>query len=60
MAKQMKKCAHPACICMVDEETKYCSEACHDAGSLMEISCNCGHTGCSVAESEPTMRAGGL
>jgi hypothetical protein len=44
---------------MVDEKTKYCSEACHDAGGMMEISCNCGHTGCAVGESGPTMRAGG-
>jgi len=59
MANESKKCAHPACMCKVDQNNKYCSEYCHDAGSVTEISCNCGHAGCSMEASGPTMRAGG-
>jgi hypothetical protein len=48
-----KKCAHPACSCMVDANSKYCSEYCHDARDTLEIACNCGHAGCEVpVESE--------
>jgi len=43
-------CAHPACNCMVPEGEKYCSAYCEDAGHTTEISCNCGHAGCSLAE----------
>ena len=57
MAAETKKCAHPACTCTVGELDTYCSTYCHDAGDTMEISCNCGHAGCSVAESAPTMTA---
>jgi hypothetical protein len=46
MAKD-KKCAHPACNCMAAADSKYCSEYCHDAGSTLELSCNCGHPGCA-------------
>jgi metallothionein len=59
MDRKSKKCAHPACTCMVEKDNKYCSQYCQDAGGTMEISCNCGHAGCSVSESEPTMTAGG-
>jgi hypothetical protein len=45
------KCAHPACTCMVKGDEKYCSTYCHDAGDTVEISCNCGHAGCSIEES---------
>jgi hypothetical protein len=45
MADQ-KKCAHPACSCMAPEGEKYCSTACHDAGGMLELACNCGHAGC--------------
>lgn len=46
--KKMKKCAHPACVCQVDEHTKYCSTSCKDAKDTIELSCNCGHPGCSL------------
>ena len=46
MADQ-KKCAHPACTCMAPKGEKYCSTYCHDAGKIMELSCNCGHPGCA-------------
>lgn len=54
-----KKCAHPACTCLVDKEGKFCSQYCHDARGTMEISCNCGHAGCSMAEGNPTLTAKG-
>ena len=43
---ELKKCAHPACNCPVDGD-KYCSNYCHDAGSLTELACNCPHAGCA-------------
>ncbi len=57
MPEDVRKCAHPACNCQVDEDSKYCSQYCEDAGGTMEISCNCGHQGCAVTESEPVMTA---
>jgi hypothetical protein len=53
MASDMKKCAHPACTCTVDRDTKYCSQYCKDSGGTTEISCNCGHEGCAVSEAIP-------
>lgn len=32
---------------MAPKDSKYCSEYCHDSGDRVEISCNCGHPGCS-------------
>jgi hypothetical protein len=57
MDSKSKKCAHPACTCPVEKGQKYCSQYCQDAGGTMEISCNCGHAGCSMAESAPGMSA---
>ena len=48
--KKTQKCAHPACQCLVAKDEKYCSTYCHDAGDTTEISCNCDHPGCSLAE----------
>jgi hypothetical protein len=48
--KQKGMCAHPSCNCLVKEGEKYCSQYCHDAGDTIEISCNCEHPGCSLAE----------
>lgn len=42
-----KKCAHPACNCPAASDSKYCSEYCHDAGTTLELSCNCRHPGCA-------------
>lgn len=50
MSDQKKKCAHPACICMVDSDKKYCSEYCHDSGKKTEIACNCHHAACEMGE----------
>jgi hypothetical protein len=51
--KREGMCAHPACQCEVKKDEKYCSQYCEDAGGTMEISCNCDHPGCSLAESLP-------
>jgi predicted nucleic acid-binding Zn ribbon protein len=42
------KCAHPICTCSVGGNEKYCSDHCRDAvdQDIVEISCDCGHTGC--------------
>jgi hypothetical protein len=48
--KKTTKCAHPACQCLVSKDEKYCSAYCHDAADTVEISCNCDHPGCSLAE----------
>jgi hypothetical protein len=50
---KLRKCAHPASDCPVDDEDKYCSTYCKDAGDTVEISCNCGHPGCAVTEDVP-------
>jgi hypothetical protein len=48
MADQVKKCAHPACICVPPAGEKYCSPICKDAGSSEEeIACECGHPACA-------------
>ena len=47
-AKQ--KCAHPACRCTVGDDQRYCSQFCEDAGDEVDISCDCGHPGCSLSE----------
>ncbi len=55
MPQKQKKCDHPACNCMVNEGTHYCSSYCKDAKGTMEISCNCGHAGCAIGEGQSTM-----
>jgi hypothetical protein len=43
-----KKCAHPACLCMIPDGDKYCSDFCKSAGSEeTEIACDCGHPACN-------------
>jgi hypothetical protein len=59
MATNEKKCEHPACNCMISEDGgDYCSPYCHDAGDKVEISCNCGHAGCSVEAGSPRTMTG--
>jgi len=48
MAEEKKKCAHPACNCLVEKGKKYCSDYCLDAAGTLEISCNCHHAGCET------------
>jgi hypothetical protein len=45
---EQQKCAHPACRCVVPKDKKYCSQRCEDAKKEVEISCDCGHDGCSL------------
>jgi len=42
------KCAHPACDCPPEKDSKYCGEYCEEAekSHVMEIGCNCQHAGC--------------
>ncbi len=47
-----KKCAHPACNCQPEEGKKYCGQYCQDARDTQELSCNCGHPGCSLTAAQ--------
>ena len=58
MANQTKKCAHPTRNCIASNHSKYCSQYCEDARGTMESSCNCGHAGCGVSESQPLSAKG--
>ena len=42
------KCAHPACDCRTEKDSKYRSEYCKNAekSGVMEIGCGCEHDGC--------------
>jgi hypothetical protein len=46
--QQVQTCAHPACDCSVEENSKYCSEYCENAekSHVMEIGCGCQHEDC--------------
>ncbi|HTP87459.1 MAG TPA: hypothetical protein VMH81_27780 [Bryobacteraceae bacterium] len=59
MEEKDRKCAHPACDCEVDENNKYCSTYCKDAGDVTEIACNCGHAECMERQGAPTLKARG-
>jgi hypothetical protein len=59
MSAPQKKCAHPACNCLVDQGKKYCSDYCHDSGNKIEIACNCHHAICEAPAGEPVMKAEG-
>lgn len=49
MADNDNKCGHDICLCAVTDDAEYCSQHCEDAADqdLTEISCDCGHPGCS-------------
>jgi len=47
MAKEAKKCKHPACKCKAREDDDYCSEFCKGAGDMTALTCDCGHAGCA-------------
>jgi len=42
------KCAHGACDCAPEKDSKYCGEYCREAekSHVMEIGCGCEHEGC--------------
>jgi hypothetical protein len=42
---------------MAEKDSKYCSTYCEDAGDTVELACNCGHAGCGVGATQPTMTA---
>ncbi len=46
--KQARKCAHPGCECMVNDNSKngYCSDYCKSAAQGEY--CGCGHTSCNT------------
>lgn len=48
MANQERKCAHPACDCPAQNNSKYCGEYCEDAekAGVVEIGCSCEHDAC--------------
>ena len=50
MATTLKKCEHPACNCTAMADGSFCSPYCKAAKETTEISCNCGHPGCSLEE----------
>lgn len=45
---QGNKCAHPACDCPSEKDSKYCDEYCEDAekAHVLEIGCSCEHDAC--------------
>ncbi|MGI8788006.1 MAG: hypothetical protein ACR2HG_09630 [Pyrinomonadaceae bacterium] len=49
MADDNNKCAHEICQCAKATDSDYCGEHCEDADDqdLVEITCDCGHPGCS-------------
>jgi hypothetical protein len=46
--KDPAKCAHAACSCPAEKDSKYCSEYCREAerSRVMEIGCGCEHAAC--------------
>jgi len=51
MADDDNRCAHEGCGCSVGGDSEYCSDHCRDADDqdMIEISCDCGHDGCSMS-----------
>jgi hypothetical protein len=41
-----KKCANPACTCIPDDKSKYCSAHCEGQAGRVEVMCRCGHAEC--------------
>jgi hypothetical protein len=43
------KCAHEMCDCPVESGAEYCSDHCKKAADqdIIEIKCDCGHSGCA-------------
>lgn len=46
---ESKKCAHMACVCMVSDGKKYCSQMCEDSKKVTSIKCDCKHPACSAS-----------
>ncbi len=49
MTEENNKCGHELCVCTVGGDQEYCSDHCKDATDqdLVEIRCDCGHSGCA-------------
>jgi hypothetical protein len=45
--KDPKRCAHPGCLCLAAEGSRYCGAFCEGAGDHPSIACDCGHPECS-------------
>ncbi len=41
-----KKCENPACSCVADAGSKYCSAHCEGTAGDTEVVCECGHPNC--------------
>jgi hypothetical protein len=58
----LKKCAHPACICTVEQGETFCSDSC--AARLEDAAeadtCDCGHPECTNAARAPTIPGGAV
>lgn len=39
-------CAHPGCVCVVQEGEPYCSDYCREHGGQAQQLCRCGHPEC--------------
>jgi len=48
MVDEENRCEHAGCLCVVSDESDYCSDHCENAESqdMTEIACDCGHPGC--------------
>ena len=42
-----KRCAHPTCVCLMQEDEEFCSDAC-EANAGGDGACECGHLGCEA------------
>ncbi len=46
---EQNKCAHLPCRCLAQPDSKYCGQACKEAGSEeVEIACQCDHGACPL------------
>ena len=49
MADNDNRCAHKGCMCATAEDSDYCGPNCEAAEDqdIVEIACDCGHSGCA-------------
>jgi hypothetical protein len=52
-----EKCAHPSCVCVAANDSRFCSAFCEGSTDHPDIICNCGHGACAATETVAT--AGG-
>jgi hypothetical protein len=45
-----RKCKHETCSCIVNGGDGDCSQICRDANDLIDLACQCGHSGCAGEE----------